>query len=196
MIDEHELSTLLELSEPPGGAPPLGAVVHRGRRLRLRRQVSKAVSVVAAAALVVGVARALPAPTQQIRTASMPGGDVPAPGAGGTTPTTAGTGAPATTTTTAKPEPPKTGTPYPTTTTTTGPAAGAGHEPTTPTTYPTPTTSTTIPHSTVPTTNGSLAALVADGLSPAFDPGTKYYTATATNDAITVTATLADPNAN
>src|SRR5262245_46627780 len=87
MIDERELSTLLDLTEP-AEAPPLGHVVHRGRRLRRRRQLSKAASVVAVAVLVVGVARAMPAPTREIRTASVPGGDAPAPdfGAGDTAP--------------------------------------------------------------------------------------------------------------
>ena len=206
MIDERELSTLLELTEP-AEAPPLGEVVHRGRRLRRRRQVTKAVSVVAAAALVVGVARALPAPSREIRTASVPGGDVTAPGLddGQATPSTtapvpggaAGTGLtfdidqgggarPPITTTTTGPS-----VPVATPGGSTEPGGKTGEHPST-----TTTTTAPIPHSTVATTNGKLAGLVAAGLSPAFDADTTYYTATPDHDVIGVTATLADPHAN
>jgi hypothetical protein len=206
MIDERELSTLLDLTEP-AEAPPLGQVVHRGRRLRRRRQLSKAASVVAVAVLLVGVARALPAPTREIRTASVPGGDAPAPdfgdtgiapapgtdhaaepdGSGAVTPPVpghdeAGAGGDSkrptpTTVTTAPPTPDH------------RPETHDGQPVTTPTTTPNP-------HSTVPTTNGKLTGLSAAGLSPAFNADTKYYTAPADHDVITVTATLADPGAN
>jgi len=196
MIDERQLSTLLDLSDAdPAEAPPLGRVVHRGRRLRRRRQVARAVSVVAAAALVIGVARTLPAPTQEIHTASVPGGEVTDPGPGATPP------APAPDHPTVATAPPKPDGPRPTTTTTTTrplPAPGATTEPGGGTgEHPsTSTTSTTMPHSTVATTDGKLTGLVAAGLSPAFDAGTKYYTATPDHDVITVTATLDDPDAN
>ena len=188
MIDERELSALLDLetTESAPSAPPLGQVVHRGRRLRRRRQMTKAASVVAVAALVVGIARAIPAPDQEIRTASVPGGHMPVPeatGPGGSlTPTTVAT---------SSPKPHQDG---PKTDKRDGPAV----VPTTSTTIP-PTTTTTkpIPHSTVVTGNGKLAGLVVPGLSPAFDPGTAYYTAPGDeHDGMMVTATLADPDAN
>jgi hypothetical protein len=196
MIDERQLSTLLDLTDP-AEAPPLGQVVHRGRRLRRHRQLSKAASVVAVAALVVGVARVIPAPTREIRTASVPGGDAPAPefGEGANTPAPGGDRAGSGSHEPAGGTDPKATSPTTATTATTVPPKsdhkpdGDGQPVTTPTTKP-------IPHSTVATTNGKLTSLVAAGLSPAFDAETKYYTAPADHDVITVTATLADPDAN
>lgn len=189
MIDERELSALLDLetAQAAPSAPPLRQVVHRGRRLRRRRQMGKAASVVAVAALVVGVARVIPAPSQEIRTASVPGEhtalpELTAPPEGGPSPTTV---------TSSSPQPhhegPKTGKPD-------GPAVA----PTTSTTIsPTTTTTKPIPHSTVVTGNGKLAGLVVSGLSPAFDPNTAYYTAPGDeHDGMMVTATLADADAN